>query len=204
MISMNREAGSFKRWTQKRYGPYNSQTRLMYSGQSSVFIIYRARSVPDRALSSVFLFLKEYTSDLFVASIGVERVYSSFPGRAYTCVLMSASFNDARVAHSSLFREPKCLGWSFLIFLLTRAARRAGFGKNRLMTLHRSKREHTSICVVGFFNFATIFFVRFARSRRPARITRPKQCIFPAKNRHVLSWCVTCSSRSSCSTRQTC
>lgn len=62
---------------------------------------------------------------------------------------MSVSFNDLTATLSFSCRGPRCLVWSFLSFLLRKAAVCVKFGTNRLKTLQKPINEQSSVRVAG-------------------------------------------------------
>lgn len=84
------------------------------------------------------------------------------PGRASAGGFMSASFDGVAVTVSSSYRGLESSGCSFCNCLLSGAAIHAKFGTNHLKNSHKPRNEQSSVCVMGWMSFVTVFAVCFA------------------------------------------
>lgn len=97
-------------------------------------------SVSIRAITSVFLILKEYTPDLFVPSSGIKCERLLVLDRDRNDELGCSLFNHAPAELSLSHRRAKAPGLSFLNILLRGVVRGAKLAKNCLETLDGPKR----------------------------------------------------------------
>lgn len=74
MVRLDREAGSFQIGTQKSDGTCNDKTSSVRCSQFMFLFIQSTGPVGNGTVAAIFLFLKEYTPDLFVANIAIECV----------------------------------------------------------------------------------------------------------------------------------
>lgn len=98
------------------------------SGKFSLFVNKSTSRVANGTIASIFYFLKEYTPDLIVVSIGTECLLSFLLVRSTPVVLLSGLLMTTLRLFFS-FRRLKCLFWSFHNVLLRVALRCAKFRK---------------------------------------------------------------------------
>lgn len=97
-------------------------------------------------------------------------------GRAISGRLKTSSFHNAAAALSFSSRVSKCLGWTFLNFLLKGAASLPNSGTNLSRQLHWPQNERSFVYVVEFSNCLTASFAR-ERKFKAVRLNNMAQLV---------------------------